>query len=159
MLWLPTDAYDEIIKDSNKWNPLETGGVFMGYIAKNDDIVVTDIIDCGDNSKHNRYSFDPDQKYQLNEICDIYQQSKGLVTYLGDWHTHPSGTTNLSNRDKRTLVKIATTPEAKVSKPLMGILGGHSEQWVLNVVQFTSGEKSIWPFINCNYDNLPYVLY
>ena len=159
MLWLPRTAYYELISDANKWKPYETGGVFMGYISEDGDIVVTDMIDCGENSKHSRYGFCPDQEYQLDKIADIYRETNGLVTYLGDWHTHPNSSTQLSNIDKRTIVRVATTPEAKIKKPIMAVLGGYPKEWSLNVVQFVSGNKIIWPFVNCKCINVPHVLY
>lgn len=158
MFWLPKSISAMMMGEASKWYPYETGGVFMGYLAS-DDVVVTDVISCGENSSHKRYSFYPDQDYQLKEISDLYNRTSGQITYLGDWHTHPNGSTSLSNTDKRTLVRIATTVEAKISKPVMGIMGGMSDKWDLNVVRYECGKKVIWPFVNCKYINMKFQLY
>lgn len=158
-LWIPEPIFADMVTDANKWAPSETGGVFMGYHADNKDIVITDMVSAGPKATHHRYRFCPDQDYQLEQISEIYMQSNRNITYLGDWHTHPSSTSNLSFIDKRTLTRIATTPEAQALNPIMGILGSHPEKWTLKVVQFVSGQIHIWPFVTCRYSQLPYTVF
>jgi len=148
-----------MIAEAEKMSPYETGGIFMGYQADNNDLVVTDIIDAGPDATHKRFSFSPDQTYQLERIAHIYDDSEGNVTYLGDWHTHPNGTPELSSIDKRTLTKIALTPESKNSHPIMAILGSYPKTWTLNSVQFASGVMRPWLFSTCTYNKIQYKSY
>lgn len=122
-IWLPRQLLDTIEKEGMELMPLETGGVLMGYVADNGDTVVTDIILAGPNAIHNRWKFIPDHAYQQEQINHLYHESGGVTTYLGDWHTHPGLSSAMSWRDRRTLQKIALTPSARISHPLMAILG------------------------------------
>jgi len=159
MLWIPKFIYQNMIINAEKWAPFETGGVFMGYHAHNKDIVITNMIEAGPEARHRKYRFHPDQKYQLEQIEKIYYQSKNSVTYLGDWHTHPNNLPGLSFLDKRTLTKIAITPESQNAKPIMAILGGLPQIWTLNVVQFISGKLFLWPFVKCETIQMPHIVY
>ena len=159
MLWIPKPIYQSMIIDTEKWKPCETGGVFMGYRAENQDSVVTDMIYAGPCAIHSRFRFNPDQDYQLKQIADIYLASKGTITYLGDWHSHPNSKPELSLLDRRTLTKIAITTESMNKNPIMVILGRYPKQWTLNAVYFVSGKLLLWPFVECEYMKLPFVIF
>ena len=158
-LWIPNKLYQILVFEADKNVPFETGGVFMGYYAKNQDIVVTNLISAGENAVHKKNRFTPDQNYQLEEIASIYKEEDGTITYLGDWHTHPTSKAELSFLDKRTLTKIACTPESKNKIPIMIILGAYPEKWTLKAVKFVSGKLFLWPFIQCQYEELDIVFY
>ncbi len=148
-LWLSSAYFQNIIDQAESFGDSEVGGVFMGYYADNDDVVVTDLIDHGDNAFHSRSTFIPDQDYQLKEIARLYEESNGNITYLGDWHSHPSCSPSLSYRDKRTLNKVANSAEAKTPNPIMLIVGSEPEKWTINCVQYKAGKNLVWPFFRC----------
>jgi len=145
--------------EAEKYAPLETGGSFMGYVAKNNDIVITDLIEAGTNAERYENAFIPDQEYQLEEFSKIYFDSNRTKNYLGDWHTHPNHTANLSLKDKRTLTLIANSPDSQNSQPLMIILSGLTKDWTLNAFQFDSGRIYLRSFFTCKYKQLPYVVF
>lgn len=105
--------------------PLETGGILMGYWTSDRmSVVITDIIGPGAAARLGTRGFRPDSESQLAEIDRIYTGSGRVITYLGDWHTHPSGPQALSLTDLRTLHRIATDPAARAPHVLMGLLVG-----------------------------------
>ena len=104
-----------------------------------DAAVITHCVGPGENAKHKACTFVPDYAFHEREIARLYAASLGTFTYLGDWHTHPSGAARLSSMDKRTLRAIADAPEAKCSRPLMAILAGSGEAWSTQV--FTLGPE------------------
>ena len=67
-IWISQSYIDVIIADIEAFAPLETGGAFFGYVASDGDVVVTDLISAGDSAKRNRYSFEPEQDYQLTQM-------------------------------------------------------------------------------------------
>jgi len=158
-LWMPKSIFDVMVDEAEKKKPLETGGAFMGYVANNHDVIITDMIGAGENAIHNKYSFVPDQEYQLKEMEDIYCKSNCMNNYLGDWHTHPSGTTNLSLKDKKTLTSIAITPESQNLNPIMVILASEPDEWTINAVQFVSGYICLRAFVICKYKQLLHTLF
>lgn len=150
-VWISRSYLSAIISEIEDYAPLETGGAFFGYIAENKDIVITDLIHAGPKAKRSRYSFLPDQEFQINEMAHLFEQSHCKTTYLGDWHSHPTTSPALSWKDERTLLKIALSDEAQCKKPLMMVIGSLPEKWNINCVQFQSGKKKIWPFFSCEY--------
>lgn len=56
---------------------------------------------------------------RFDEAWDV---SDGLVTYLGDWHTHPGCPPLPSKQDARALTQLGTKPNYGTSRPLMGIV-------------------------------------
>lgn len=102
--------------------PNETGGILMGYWSSEGAVVVTHAIGPGPDARHSRHAFYPDVKFHDSETERIYRESGRISTYLGDWHTHPHGANNMSQRDRKTLLNIACAPEARAAKPLMAIL-------------------------------------
>lgn len=157
-VWLPELVIEELRRLANQYYPLEIGGMLMGYIAENKDYVVTSIIGPGPNAKHSRHAFEPDSDFQLKILHARYMETNGRETYLGDWHTHPDGTTNLSRRDKETLASIAATPESKITSPLMAVAAGSKEDWKLDVVRFISSQKK-WFCSRYRVETLTHLIY
>jgi len=120
IVWLKKSVLDMIMGEMNKWYPNETGGVLIGYWNENQ---ITQLIDGGPNAVRSKTSFAPDHKYQVDVISQIYKLSNRTETYLGDWHTHPDSKAYLSSTDKKTFHKIATYKPARLSMPLMIIVG------------------------------------
>lgn len=143
--WLPKPAYLQMCALGDQSFPLETGGVLLGYIADNRDVVVTAIIGPGPKAIHRRYGFIPDAEYQQAELSAHHLITNGRETYLGDWHTHPRGGTALSPVDKRTLTRIACTSSSRIAEPIMAILGDGEERWDVSAVRFI-GWKRRFPF-------------
>ena len=106
-------------------DPHETGGVLLGYWAE-DAAVVADMVGSGPGALHESNGFVPDAEYQEVEIARRYEASGRVVTYMGDWHSHPRGVGRVSRLDLRTLHTIAREPAARVPAPIMLIVfAGH----------------------------------
>lgn len=157
-IWISQCFINEIIHEIEAFAPIETGGTFFGYFADNGDIVVTDLIDAGPDAKRSRYSFEPDQEYQLAEIKRLFILSGGKTTYLGDWHSHPNSSPVLSRKDEKTLLNIALSTQAQCPNPIMVVVGSHPEHWSFNCVKFVQGERKIWPFYSCHYESLHLII-
>lgn len=68
----------------------EGGGVLLGrHIAETDDVVVDHVTVPQGGDRRTRYRF-LRQREQHQELIDrAWRESKGTITYLGEWHTHP----------------------------------------------------------------------
>jgi integrative and conjugative element protein (TIGR02256 family) len=124
IIWVNTKIILTLLEQFSLHFPKETGGVIMGY-QNESDYFITQLIGPGPKAIHDLRSFNPDGEFHEKEIASIYNESKGRVTYLGDWHTHPTEGAYLSELDKSTLRKIANYLPARLAKPLMLILGSH----------------------------------
>jgi integrative and conjugative element protein (TIGR02256 family) len=145
-LWVKEDAYLDMVREGERKYPLETGGILMGYHAQSSfDVVVTRVIGPGDNAKHSRARFVPDTDSQTKEIARVYGESGQIYTYLGDWHTHPNGTTDTSILDRCTLYRIAFASGARAPHPVMLILAGKVGTWQPGAVRWVA-DKRLWVF-------------
>lgn len=61
------------------------------------------------------------------------------IYYLGEWHTHPHGSTTPSSDDLRTMRSIAAKPSYACPEPILLILSGSDAQWTLNAVVLIHG--------------------
>lgn len=93
------------------------------------DVVVTNIIGSGPEAKHFRFSYRPDYEADKERIGELFDESGGEITYLGDWHTHPSSSSHLSWMDKRALRNMARFEGNFMDAPIMLIASNGSGQW------------------------------
>lgn len=139
-IWIKESALDEIQASGKAWLPCETGGILIGYRTENE-YVVTQVIGPGANAKHGLMSFEPDQEYHEAEVARLYRESGRVLTYLGDWHTHPNSTAYLSGTDKQTAEKIASHKKARLPCPLMLVAAPPTDQYKI-WTYIKNGKKS-----------------
>jgi integrative and conjugative element protein (TIGR02256 family) len=138
LAWVSAVILEELTVEAERNAPLETGGVLLGYWAKEfEEVVVTRATGPGPAAVHGRWHFVPDSRFQREEIARIYRESGHTETYLGDWHSHPNGTVALSWQDRLTLAKIAQERAARAPAPLMGIVAG-GPSWTPMVWRYQS---------------------
>lgn len=133
-IWLSEDVIDEMATEATRASPNETGGMLLGW--ENDDrneVVILGTVGPGPAAVHAPTSFHPDGVWQQSELASIYRQSDGVVTYLGDWHVHPFGGFGMSRRDRRTMAKTASHPDARCPRPLMALLAWEKDRYRLGV--------------------------
>ena|SRR5258706_12843806 len=131
-VWLSVSVHDQLVHGAKHARPNETGGVLAGYHGAHDTIVITDVVGPGPNAIHGNDYFVPDHQFHRDEIARIYAASGRINAYLGDWHSHPDGGTDISKTDRRTLRRIATSPLARIAQPLMLIISG-GQPWTITI--------------------------
>lgn len=129
-LWIEAQALCELNAEACRAFPQETGGVLVGYVADGQQPVVVAVIGPGPAAVHQRNRFQPDHQWQCEQLDDLYERSSGRLVYLGDWHTHPDGSPQMSWLDRRTIRAIARHSPAQCAQPLMLIGGGSPEHWL-----------------------------
>jgi len=137
---MPQHLLEQMQSLASEKYPLETGGVLIGNTgdAGSGEIVIGAITGPGAGAHHTETTFEPDHEYQTEKIARIYRASRGVNTYLGDWHTHPDSAAALSLRDKKTLKHIASHRAARMDRPIMAILGEGSP-WILKAWRLIPG--------------------
>lgn len=88
-------------------SPRETGGILVGRIgATTKTIYVTRLIPAPPDSRGTPYVFTRGTE-QLPEALDyIDRRTGGLLTYVGEWHSHPMGGSDLSDTDKEAVINL-----------------------------------------------------
>jgi integrative and conjugative element protein (TIGR02256 family) len=119
-------------------SPLETGGCLAGYYARGtDDVVVTHVIGPGLGATHNRTEFLADRAFHDEVLAVLWETSQGRIRYVGDWHTHPGGSPQLSSLDMAFMKHAAKSQEAFLKYSLVAIVYGE-----LTDVRFWSYRRS-----------------
>lgn len=130
-LHISSEILAECCHEASSHYPLESGGTFMGYVH-NGVVVVDGHVGAGPIARRQRFSFTPDQEWQLEQIALHYEQSGRRSTYVGDWHSHPGASSgHLSAKDCGVLKRIMSTPAARCAQPIMAILWGGPRDWEL----------------------------
>lgn len=108
-------------EQAEEHRPNETGGILLGH-RSGSHVVVREIVGAGPAAVRTTTGMRPDHEYQVQAIDEAFTASDGAVTYLGDWHSHPDGSAELSGRDRRTLRNIAGAPDAFCPQPALLIV-------------------------------------
>ena len=112
-------------KDSDS----ETGGVLMGELYPNSNrIQITHILVCK-HTTNSRYGLELNVECLQKQMNEIWEKSKGTITYLGDWHTHPEFNPKPSYVDYTTFVKNYYKSKFEQNLLLYIILGQEKEIW------------------------------
>ena len=137
-VFVPAAVVAEMAREAEFLEPEETGGVLLGYCGRDDPLSVQVVrqVGPGPGAVHARHRFEPDSEWQYAQIARAYERSGRILTYLGDWHSHPGGSARPSRTDRRTAKRIARTRQARARRPLMLILWGGSGAWSLAAHQW-----------------------
>lgn len=130
---LANGLVEALEREADYHYPNETGGVLLGFadVHKDDQIQVALQIGPGPRAVHKPFRFEPDSVWQRNRIADAYKRSHRIVSYLGDWHSHPGGGGIPSSIDRATAKEISHFREARLPHPLILILHGEPKEWKL----------------------------
>lgn len=85
-------------------------------------MAVSVVIGPGPNARHSRFSFEPDQTWQEEQVAEAWVAAGDELDYLGDWHTHPGGKPHPSKLDIEALRCIRDAPNARAAHPIMFIV-------------------------------------
>jgi integrative and conjugative element protein (TIGR02256 family) len=137
-VWCAQAALESFWTLAAEHSPLETGGCLAGYYATGtDDVVVTHVIGPGPAAIHKRTEFVADRAFHDEVLVVLWETSQGRTRYVGDWHTHPSGSSQLSSMDKAFMEHAAKSKEAFLKYSLVAIVYGE-----LTAVRFWSYGRS-----------------
>lgn len=100
-------AYNAIIDETIKKDPIETGGILLGHVLDNGTWIVMEVLPPGIHSTHEYAFFEYDEvfvNYLANSVASKYEQELSL---LGLWHRHPGSMDYFSGTDDGTNAKFA----------------------------------------------------
>jgi len=105
--------------------PLETGGIFLGYIDhKSCRIYIVDALGAPADSEETEIGFIRGIEGLLGILDEAKKRTAGIVTYLGEWHSHPKGCRTIPSGFDKKLLNDLKNQLAKDGHPaLMAIVG------------------------------------
>lgn len=118
-IWMNLRTIAEIVAETVRNLPFETGGMLVGYWSHDtNNAVVVDTIAPGPGALRSLSGFVPDGEWQQERLEEVYRRSGRIHTYLGDWHSHPHGGVAPSSRDRRTARVVAAEHRARAPHPI-----------------------------------------
>lgn len=86
--------------------PNETGGILLGYYDFNiDAVIVVAGLPAAPDSQGTAHSFKRGVVGQVAALEDAAKRTGGMVSYIGDWHSHPPGHSAAPSQDD--LIQLA----------------------------------------------------
>lgn len=122
----------ELLAEAQAFAPLETGGCVAGYYTPDTgDAVITHSIGPGPEAEHFGRKFVPDRNYHDQRLQELWEASGGTLRYMGDWHSHPGGSSELSSLDRAFMKHALGSPEAYLRYGLVALVYGdlHAVRW------------------------------
>lgn len=101
-------VWTRVRRETARFRFRETGGVLFGY-RDDESLVITEATGPGPRARHRRTWFEPDTAYCQAQLSIVYQRTGGAVSYLGEWHTHPCGSTRPSQQDLKSCSPLRKT--------------------------------------------------
>ncbi|GAB3531344.1 ThiF family adenylyltransferase [Photobacterium alginatilyticum] len=90
--------------------PMETGGIIVGYHdLPTRHVFIVDVLPAPSDSQHHNTWFKRGTEGVAEIVEEIQRRTAGNVSYLGEWHSHPRGSSSeLSGLDSIQLDQIAS---------------------------------------------------
>lgn len=120
---LPT-LMDRLYRQRRERLPNETGGVLIGsYDFAHSICYIVDAIDSPSDSQEYPDAYIRGSNRVYEEVCKIENITIGNLTYIGEWHSHPTNSTFPSTDDRKLLQSIADYTFTQSSPGCMMIVG------------------------------------
>lgn len=100
-------AFNAIVTEVQHKDPVETGGILIGYVLDNGARIVVENIPPGQSATHQWGYFEYDEKF-VNYLSNVIaRQYVGNLQVLGLWHRHPGNLDTFSSTDDETNLLFA----------------------------------------------------
>lgn len=115
------DLLAQMVAHGQKFYPKEYGGILVGRYVDNNSLVIIEDMVLPKNYKASAYSFERGNK-RLKKALVRHFESTPSLTYVGEWHTHPNGSTTPSETDTNALYQIAQHHNVFIENPILVII-------------------------------------
>lgn len=101
-------AWNAIVSETLDKDPLETGGIFLGYILEGGVWIVVEVVPPGWKTINTVVDFEYDTEF-VNYMANVVnKQYDKQLNVLGLWHRHPGSMDHFSSTDDVTNKKFAS---------------------------------------------------
>lgn len=129
---LSLEIKDELLKKMRKHGkehyPNEYGGLLVGRYSDDLKSVLIEQTVLPKEFKSSRFKFERGVRGLKKVLHDFFKQTPSL-SYVGEWHTHPDGTSVPSITDVAALRMIAQHDEVFIENPVLLIIGMNEESY------------------------------
>ena len=114
---------DEIKHYSYMYYPMEFGGYFLGGYSKDmKRIYLTNVLTAENNIKGRAFFQPIDNSAVHKKIKEVFNKTKGLINYIGEWHTHPEMGNFYSGTDFNSIKMQAKSKNIYTNNPLLCVV-------------------------------------
>lgn len=112
----------------DRWN--ETGGVLLGQVDHGCRVVwVSEARGMPPNSQAASDGLRLNLSALRGELAERRRSSRGLVSLVGVWHSHPRGPVTPSRRDRDTMFDLVNGKQETLPQALLVVVGGIDGRW------------------------------
>lgn len=121
----------KLLKHEQYYGMYESGGILLGKrTTDGKKYIITDITEQNQFDRSGPLFFVRDRIAAQKRINDLWIESKGLVNYIGEWHTHPCKNPRPSTIDRVLMQKIFEEKSNVWNEAIMIIVGQQRSLYV-----------------------------
>lgn len=111
----------------------EIGGILFGRINHNKSIVTIEKLEVVRSKKQIRLAYVRNNRIAQKVINKVWIESKGIVNYIGEWHTHPNIAPIPSSIDKTTILEQTLEKRSNYFPYTLLLIIGQNERMTLTI--------------------------
>jgi len=112
--------------------PNETGGILVGYYDLTlKTVVIVDALPAPTDSKSSTHSFERGVNDVAESLAGISKRTAGIVSYVGEWHSHPKGVAAVPSGDDLFQLAYLSVGMADDGLPAIQIIVGDVDMSIL----------------------------
>lgn len=121
----------KLLKHEQYYGMYESGGILLGKrTTDGKKYIITEITEQNQFDRSGPLFFIRDRIAAQHKINDLWIESKGLVNYIGEWHTHPCKNPRPSIIDRVLMQKIFREKSNVWDEAIMIIVGQQHSMYV-----------------------------
>jgi integrative and conjugative element protein (TIGR02256 family) len=125
-----TSMRREALRASAVCDQNETGGVLLGQVDHGCHVVwVNDVYGIPPDSRAAPDRLEISVRNIRGQLAQRRHESRGMVSFIGVWHSHPASRVQASARDRETMDDLVNGPHETLSQALLIIVGGTDGRW------------------------------
>jgi integrative and conjugative element protein (TIGR02256 family) len=115
----------EVLETFNEYvqgvRDLESGGILLGCV-RGPHLQIIEATTPSPKDRRSRFSFERDDFHHYSTAMKRWEESNGIIRYIGEWHTHPEDYPSPSSIDLREWRALAASRID--GRPLLALIVG-----------------------------------
>lgn len=138
-------AYDQISMQREAALPLETGGVLLGTVdLEQRSVHITGSVPAPKDSEHSPVYFVRGAEGLREQIGKLRAKTAGVLTYLGEWHSHPAAAKTQPSKEDEKLYAHLEAVLGPLARPYCMAICGDAGLWLRMGVSRQSHGEILW---------------
>lgn len=133
------DVITKLQKEYNKNSYFEIGGILFGKINEQDKIVSIEKIVTIRSRFKLEFKYIRSYRKAQKEINKVWKETKGILNYIGEWHTHPRIAPLPSFTDRQSIINQTREKNSSYFPFTILVIIGNEKKITLTI----SNEKEI----------------